>query len=124
MLKRIELGFDCEMRIRIQATAGGVIGPGDPWRAGEPLRGLPFDRRLPGSKNSCIIGEGEKSMEGGEMVWQSAEKSKNIRDQSRIFPRCVWKMPPAINDLSGYLSTGGRVTGASARIFNTWRFSR
>jgi len=79
---------------------------------------------LPGSENSCIIGAGEESREGGDMAGQPAENLKNIRHQRRIFPRCVRKYLQHFSNLPDSHSPGGRITGISAPICNTRRFRR
>lgn len=123
MSKRIERWFACENAYsRTRARPGGGIGPGDPWRVGEPLTGLPFECRLRAMINSCIIGKDEESTEGGVMTWHSAEKSKNMFQQQWIFPRGAWKTPPVVRNSSGYVSTGGRITGDSGPIIQYSEF--
>jgi len=65
-----------------------------------------------------------KHREGGEMAWQPAEKSKNIRHQRRIFPVLVWKMSHIFNGLLDDFLIETRITGVPALIFNTRRFRR
>ena len=93
-----------------QAEIRSTLGPGDPWRAGAPMQGqgavsvIPAHSgiqskqpsgdagykassrcaclRLPGSENSCMIGAGKVAREGGERVWQPAEKSKKQNSKS------------------------------------------
>ena len=94
-----------------KANPGHRGGPG--WRRA----GGNFVRRLPGSENSCIIGAGEGTREGGDMAWQPVGAPKNIRYQRPIFTGRVCRLSITFNSLVDYLWAEVRIFGVFAHHF-------